>query len=309
MKYQIMIDILFTLLSKRRSSAGELAAKFGVSQRTVYRYLDEMTIAGIPIDVRRGAGGGVFISDAFKLPKGFMTQKEYGKTIEALLALKGQMPDDGAIDSALEKLSAQVKSEKQDLTISGNILVDSGSWGDTRQFSDKLALVERAVEEREALRIDYVSREGERSQRKILPHLLVYKQNIWYVYAYCTKRSDFRLFKLGRMLAVIKTGETFTPLPFSREQVPLTFWHSEEHNVEAEFLIAPVALPFAEEWLGIENIRERGGQYFAEVSLPDDASLVGKILSAGAGLAVLAPEELRSRVTLEARRIAERYRD
>ena len=218
MKYQIMLGILFTLLAKRKVSAGYLASRYDVSVRSVYRYIDEMTVAGIPIDVARGSQGGIYISDAFKLPKGLMTKEEYGRAIDAMLAMNEQLSDP-VLASAIAKLSAQVKSEQKDLTLSGNILVDSGTWGDTQRFSEKLALVERAVEEKEALDIDYISREGERTQRRILPHLLVYKQNIWYVYAFCRKREAFRLFKLGRMRSLLRTGEYFEALPFRREDI------------------------------------------------------------------------------------------
>lgn len=306
MKYQIMTGILFTLLAKRKVSAGELAAKYDCSVRSIYRYIDEMTISGIPIDVARGANGGIYISDAFKLPKGLMTKEEYEKAIQALQVMNEQFSDP-ALHSAMEKLSAQAKSEKRDLTLSGNILVDSGTWGDEHRFSEKLALAERAIEEREALEIDYVSRSGERTQRKILPHLLVYKQNIWYVYAYCSVRNAFRLFKLGRMRTVLKTGEHFERLPFRREEIPLNFWHEAENAVFALFEIAPEALPFAEEWLGIENILRRGDRYVAEVSLPDDDTLVGKILSAGAGFKVLSPASLARRVQEEAQKIISAY--
>ncbi len=305
MKYQIMTGILFTLLARRKVSAGELAAKYDVSVRSVYRYVDEMTISGIPIDVMRGANGGIYISDAFKLPKGLMTKEEYAKAIEAMLAMNAQFSDP-ALESAIAKLSAQVKSEKQDLTLSGNILVDSGTWGDTHRFSEKLALMEQAIEDQETLEIDYISREGERTQRKIQPHLLVYKQNIWYVYAYCTMRGEFRLFKLGRMRSVLKTGEKFEKKPFNRNDVPLQFW-PEETAVLARFEISPEALPFAEEWLGVENVQKHGEKYIAEVSLPDDESLVGKILSVGAGFKVLSPDSLAERVHSAAERIAKAY--
>ena len=305
MKYQIMTGILFTLLARRKVSAGELAAKYDVSVRSIYRYVDEMTVAGIPIDVARGSSGGVYISDAFKLPKGLMTKEEYAKAIEAMLAMKEQTGDP-VLGSAIEKLRAQVKSEKQDLTLSGNILVDSGTWGDEHRFSEKLALMERAVEERELLEIDYISREGERTQRKIEPHLLVYKQNIWYVYAWCRAREAFRLFKLGRMRSVMKTGETFERRVFRREDVPLKFW-PETESLFALFEITCEALPFAEEWLGVENVTRRGEHYYAEVALPDDESLIGKILSVGAGFKVLAPASLVERVEREARRIAQAY--
>ena len=305
MKYQIMISILYTLLAKRKVSASELAGKYGISVRSIYRYVDEMTVAGIPIDVARGANGGIYISDTYKLPKGLMTKEEYTKAIEAMLAMNTQLSDP-VLASAIGKLSAQLKSEKQDLTLSGNILVDSGTWGDEHRFSEKLSLVERAIEEREALDIDYLSREGERTQRRIYPHLLVYKQNIWYVYAWCTTRNAFRLFKLGRMRTVMKTSEIFERVPFQREDVPLKFWHEEE-GLFARFEISPESLPFAEEWLGVENVQKQDERYFAEVSLPDDESLVGKILSAGAGFKVLEPETLAQRVKTAARRIAECY--
>jgi len=308
MKYEIMLGILFTLLAKRKVSAGYLASKYDVSVRSIYRYVDEMTVAGIPIDVARGATGGIYISDAFKLPKGLMTAGEYQKAIEAMLAMKSQTLDP-VLDSAIAKLSAQVKSERVDLTLSGNILVDSGTWGDVSRFSEKLSLIERAIEEKTVLDIDYVSREGEQTKRQILPHLLVYKQNIWYVYAYCRMREAFRLFKLGRMRSILMEEEHFTPLPFRREDVPLTFWHDEEQNIEAEFEISEEALPFAEEWLGIENISNKSGKYYASVTLPDDESLPAKILSAGAGIKVVSPKSLSEKVEKVATAVAARYRD
>ncbi len=306
MKYQIMIGILFTLLARRKISAGELAAKYDCSVRSIYRYIEELVVAGVPVDVARGANGGIYISDTFKLPKGFMTREEYARTREAMLAMLGQTGDE-ALKSAVEKITAQMKTERLDGAISGNILVDSGTWGDERKFSEKLTLMERATEEREALEIDYVARTGEHTKRVILPHLLIYKQRIWYLYAYCRLRKEFRTFKIGRMRSILNTGEHFERLPFEKENIPLSFWRDGENDVEARFEISPATLPFAEEWLGIENVRAVQGKFYADVVLPDDESLLGTILSAGAGLKVLSPASLAARVKEEARRIAETY--
>lgn len=306
MKYQTMIDMLFTLLLRRRVSAGELAARYDISVRTVYRYIDEMTVAGIPIDVARGANGGIYISDAYKLPKGYMTREEYDRAIGAMQAMESELHDP-ALESAIRKLSAKAKEERRDGAITGNILVDSGTWGSERKFSEKLSLLERATTEREALEIDYVARDGQHSRRTILPHLLVYKQNIWYVYAFCRMRGAFRLFKVGRMRSIVKTGEFFEPMPFSRDDVPLSFWTDTQQSVEAKFALSPEVLPFAEEWLGIENVYEADGKYYADAVLPDDDSLVEKILSAGAGFKVLSPASLAERVRNEAQKIVESY--
>lgn len=307
MKYQIMIGILFTLLARRKVSAGELAKKYECSVRSIYRYVEELIIAGIPVDIARGAGGGIYISDAYKLPKGFMTKEEYGRTLDAMQAMLSESSDP-VLKSALEKVSAQVKSERKDDSVSGNILVDSGTWGDERKFSEKLSLVERATADCEALEIDYIARTGERTRRVVLPHLLIYKQRIWYLYAFCRLRGEFRTFKIGRMRSIVKTGETFEKLPFEKENIPLSFWRDGENDVDARFEIAPETLPFAEEWLGIENVREEGGKFYADVTLPDDESLIGTILSVGAGLTVLAPEALRERVKAEAEKLLAGYR-
>ena len=308
MKYQVMMGILFTLLKNRRATAQELAAQFDISPRSVYRYIEEMTVAGIPIDVARGQYGGIYISDAYKLPRGFLTRTEYERAVAAMRAMDSEWQDE-ALSSAIRKLTSQMKSERQDEAVTGEILVDSGTWGKESRFSDKLLLLERAVKAREALEIDYVDRGGGRTHRVILPHLLVYKQNIWYIFAFCRKRDAFRLFKVGRIRTAFSTGETFERLPFTRADIPLSFWKDDEKCVEARFALTDEAVPFAEEWLGIEAIYEKDGKKYAEATLPDDSALIGKILSAGAGFTVLSPESLAERVRRAAERIAAAYAD
>lgn len=308
MKYQVMMGILFTLLKNRRATAQELASRFDISPRSVYRYIEEMTVAGIPIDVARGQYGGIYISDAYKLPRGFLTRTEYERAVAAMRAMDSEWQDE-ALASAIRKLTSQMKSERQDEAVTGEILVDSGTWGKESRFSDKLLLLERAVKAREALEIDYVDRGGGRTHRVILPHLLVYKQNIWYIFAFCRKRDAFRLFKVGRIRTAFSTGETFERLPFTRADIPLSFWKDDEKCVEARFALSDEAVPFAEEWLGIEAIYEKDGKKYAEATLPDDSALIGKILSAGAGFTVLSPASLAERVRRAAERIAAAYAD
>ena len=290
MKFQIMLGILFTLLARRKVKASYLSQKYGVSLRSIYRYIDEMTVAGVPIDIVRGAGGGIFISDAFTLPKGLLTKEEFEKTLESLFVTNEQLHDP-VLSDVIEKLSRREKAEARNAELSGNILVDGGTWGDERKFSDLLSLISRAADEREQLSIEYVDRGGERTHRTILPHLLVLKQNVWYLYAFCT---------------VYQTGETFERLPFNREDIPLSFW-KESGEVDAKFLVSPECLPFAEEWLGVSNVYEQNGEYYAEAILPYDESLVGKILSAGAGFRVLSPESLVKRVKEEIGKLASSY--
>ncbi len=307
MKFSILIAILFDLLAKRKVTATYLAEKYEISQRTVYRYIDLMSTT-IPVYVKRGRNGGIYISDNYKLPVGFMTKDEYEAAIEALSAMYSQLPQERFLD-AKRKLSAQVKAEARDLTLSGdvgNILVDGGTWGDTRTFSEKVRLVEECIRDRILLEIEYHSRVGEKTQRRIEPHVLVFKQGVWYVFAFCHKQRAFRLFRLGRIVATLKTDETFTKRPFTREDIPLNYWTNEK-TVTANFEIDDNAFADAQDWLGVENMQYKNGKWQAEVTLPDDESLVRKIVSLGAGMKVVAPKELCARVAEQAAKISALY--
>ena len=303
MKFTILLEILFDLLAKRKLTAAYLAEKYEISQRTVYRYIDLLSMS-VPIYIKRGRNGGICISDNYKLPVGFMTKEEYASAIEALEAMYSQLPEERFL-AAKRKLSAQTKSETRELVLSGEIgtiLVDGGAWGDTRAFSDKLRLVEECIQNRLVLEIEYHSRAGEKTHRKIEPHVLVFKQSVWYVYAFCHKQRAFRLFRLGRIFSALNTEERFQKRPFKREDIPLNYWTSEK-SVDVQFEIRTDAFADAQDWLGVENMRFLNDKWYAEVTLPDDEALVRKIVGLGAGIKVLSPQSLQTRVAQAAQAV------
>lgn len=302
MKYQIMVKILMLLLARRKATAREIADRYDISIRSVYRYVEELAVAGIPVDVARGRYGGITIADTYRLPVGYFTKEEYSAAVNALTAMSSQVSDE-AVLTALEKLQRQIKSENADRSVSGSIIVDGGTWGDTKNFADKMSVCERAVEESLCLDIDYISRSGEHSRRIIDPHVLIFKQNVWYVYAFCHTKQDWRTFKIGRIKNARFTGKTFEKRRITREEIPLNFRYRAEELAEICLEIEKDKLPDVEEWLGIDNIEPRGNKFIAEVAVPDDEGLVSKILGFGGGVRVLAPEQLKQRVIEAAQKI------
>ena len=211
---------------------------------------------------------------------------------------------DKNLSTALEKLQIQQKSEKRELAVCGNIIVDGGTWGGSKKFSEKMRICELAVNEGKSLYIDYISRDGEHSKRVVDPHTLIYKQGIWYVYAFCHTKQTFRTFKIGRIKSASFTGETFVKKAVSREETDLSFNYPAEKLVDVTFGIEKSSLADAEDWLGIDNIEPRGEGFIASLSLPDDEGLVNKILSYGGKVKVLEPQNLKERVIETARKIA-----
>ena len=306
MKFQIMLQILFKLLRRRKVSAVQLAAECGVSARSVYRYIEELSVAGVPLTVERGRNGGVCLPDTYRLPENFFTEKEYDAALNALRALYEQMHDE-ALKSALEKLAQQRKKDGRSLAISGNILVDGSTWGDAYEFSDKLHALEEATERRECVELLYTDRGGAESKRVVEPHLLIYKQNIWYLYAWCRTRKAFRLFRIGRIRSADRTGETFARRAIDRQNLPLNFTFADAEMVTLQLSVQKKALPDAEEWLGVGCIRTVNGAHFAEATLPAGEVLLSKLLSFGNGIKVLSPAAIAEQVRQAALAAARLY--
>ena len=93
MKYEIMLRILFELLSKKCVKASYLANKYEVSVRSIHRYINCLELANVPIYTLRGNNGGFAIMDTYKLGATFMTQKEFEQTINALTAITESIPN------------------------------------------------------------------------------------------------------------------------------------------------------------------------------------------------------------------------
>jgi predicted DNA-binding transcriptional regulator YafY len=306
MKYQIMVNILLLLLGRKKITAREIANRYDISIRSVYRYVEELNVSGIPIDVARGRYGGISISDTFKLPTGYFSAEEYNAAINALHAFTTQVNDENAL-SALEKLERQHKTSMRELTLCGNIIVDGGGWADLGKFSENMKACERAVNECLCLDIDYISRSGERTKRIIDPHVLIFKQNVWYVYAFCHTKQEFRTFKIGRIKRARFTGKSFIKKEINRNDIPLNFYFPSEQLIDVKLEINKQAAADIEEWLGIDNIDSRGDKLVANVSLPDDEQLVEKLLSFGGKVKVLAPENLRKKIKTAAQEINNLY--
>ena len=119
MKFQVILDILFDLLSNRKLTASGLAEKYGVSTRTIYRYVDVLSTA-VPVRIKRGRDGGVCLPDSFKLPVNFLTDEELSAAIEALSTAYEKSAEERFL-SALRKLSAEEKQRGVIACSAGNL--------------------------------------------------------------------------------------------------------------------------------------------------------------------------------------------
>lgn len=307
MKYEIMMGILFDLLSKRTVKASYLAQKYEVSVRSIYRYITCLEMAGVPLYTVRGNNGGISIVDTYRLSSTFLTKTEFETTVNTLSAIEKSVPNK-QLSSVINKLTATIKYDYSNFNISsGNLIIDAGPWGDTVGYKEKLGVIQKSIENNSKLLIKYHDRNGEITERIIEPHLILFKQGLWYVYAYCTMRNDFRFFKTGRIEYANILNEKFERRQLDKEQLPLNFWENNVLATQIDMEIDKSVVSDVEEWLGIEHVSQVNGKFYASASLPFDNGLVSKIMSYGSGIKVTAPKELKDKIKQHAKEILNKY--
>ena len=308
MKYEIILGILFDLLSKKVVNAKYLSEKYEVSTRSIYRYIEVLDGAGVPIYTIRGNQGGFSIVDSYKLSSYFFTKEELEKVIGTLEGIVQGVPNK-TLTKVIDKLKSNLKYSADDLLLkSGNLIIDAGPWGNAVGYKTKLAVVQKAIDENLVLDIKYHDRDGIITDRKIHPHVIVFKQGLWYVYAYCNLRNRFRFFKIGRIEQAKITEEKFQRKNLTKEEIPLNFFDNAINTENVVLEIDRKYLSDVEEWLGIENVKQINGKFIADVNLPYDGGLVSKIMSFADGVTVIAPEKLVDEIKTYSEKILKKYR-
>lgn len=309
MKFEIMISILMELLGKKCVKAKYLAEKYEVCERSIYRYIEALDAAHVPIITVRGKNGGFSIIDTYKLPSTFMTVKEFESTINALSAICEGVPNK-VLENALIKLKAIVKKEYSGFDVkSGNLIIDGGPWGDTIGYKNKLKIIQNCVDNQLVLKIKYHDRNGSVSDRDIEPHFIVFKQGLWYTYAYCRLREKFRFFKTGRIEQALITNEKFVKKPLSATDLPFDTWHEQTNAEKVVLEVSPEKVSDVEEWLGVENVSRENEKFIARATLSFDDGLVSKIMSYGNGIKVLEPQILIDKQIEFAKGILDSYKE
>ena len=307
MKYETMLKILFLLLAKGKVSAKYIAQRFDISTRTVMRYLDTMSLANIPILSDPGRNGGFYIADTYKLPAGFMTEKEFNAVISAL-ANYNENVGSKTISSAINKLSAIKSPKARSVEVkSDNLLIDASSWNGNDNVKNVISLISESIEEKTQVIIGYVDKSGKQTVRTVEPHVILLKQGLWYVYAFCNMRNSFRMFKASRIRFANANGVTF-----ERRKVDLTalsngkwFEHLPSEQIELE--ISPSAKTDVEEWLGVDKVYSSSGKYYASASLPYDEWLISKILSFAGKVKALSPQKLKNDLLIASKNVTALY--
>ena len=297
MKDNRLFRILYYILEKGKVTASELADKFEVSVRTIYRDIDSISSAGIPIYALQGKGGGIEIAEDFVLSKSLLSENEKQQIMSALKGL-----DNTAIqheNELLTKLSALFKMKSTNW-----IEVDFNNWQNNKLYEKTFDGIKSAILSKNIISFTYFSSNEKETSRSVKPVRLLFKSQDWYLYAFCLLRNDFRYFKLSRInnleIHTEKFDDSFEDVILKKEMP-----HENTVHIKVKF-DRRVAFRVYDELNG-EITEDDEGNLYSEIEIPNDYNLYNYIFSFGDGAEVLEPKEIRMQIREIINKMAEKY--
>lgn len=308
MRIDRMLAMVVLLLNRERITARELAAKFEVSIRTVYRDIEAVNQAGVPVVAFPGNDGGFGIMDNYKIDRQLFTFKDMMAILSALKGVNCTLAD-RELDTAIEKISSLVPKEKaNELELRyEQLVIDISPWGYREVEKEKLKTIYQAIAKSGLLRFEYRNLKGEESLRVIEPMTLLLKGYVWYLWGYCRLRADFRFFKLSRIDALTILKEGFVRRETSYREVTSP---GNQNNSPVHLILrfAPEAQTKVEEYFDPNNITyQDDGYLIIKVDWPEDEWIYGTILSYGEYVEVLEPLAVREKIRARAAKLCELY--
>lgn len=300
MKNDRLFQIVYLLLEKGTMTAPEISRALEVSVRTVYRDIDALSLAGVPVYATQGKNGGVSLLPNYSFDKALLSDEEQNQILYAIQSLRAV---DQPVDALLNKLGGLFQKQNTSW-----IEVDFSRWGMGSTDSVKFERLKNALIGRRALEIVYCSTSGETHRRVILPVKLIFKDKSWYLSAYCRMQADFRLFKVSRIVEMTVLEERFDALPDEIPPLEQTIYTMPAMQ-EVHLLFPPsVAFRVYDEFERGVISPQPDGTLRVDVAMPQDVWVVSYLLSFGTGLTILEPQSLREQLANHAKVIFEQHR-
>ena len=292
-----LFEIVYILIQKKKVTAKELANRFDVSTRTIYRDIETLSRANIPIYATKGKEGGIEILDEYVLNKMLLTEEEQKQILFALQGIKkvaGQNEKD-----ILEKLSRLFNKKADDW-----IRIDFSNWGKDKEKEERFNKIKAAILNKNRIKFEYYNTNGEKSERIVEPLQIWFKDKSWYLIAFCKLKQDYRIFKIARIKEIEILEEHF-----ERDL------QQESKKEKCKFKTITLKLEISkkmayrvyDEFEDSEITKKDDGSFIINVEYPENEWVYGYILSFGEYLKVLSPERVKRTIKNKIEKILKNY--
>ena len=290
MQINRLFEIVYILMNKKITTAKELSEHFEVSQRTIYRDIETLCQAGIPIYTNKGKGGGIGLMEHFVLNKSVLSEQERNDILSALQGFKATSYSD--TDQVLSKLNSMFGNKNSDW-----IEVDFTYWNNNEDDKIKFQMLKESILNQKVIQFKYNNSYGEESHRIVEPRKLFFKGQAWYLYGYCRDKTDLRYFKISRIKDLHIEIEVFN-VPPATDNEKVEVPPRETHNmISADLKVdAEMAYRIFDEFPQEAIIKNEDGSFLIHAKLQAGGWLLGYLMSYEDHLEILKPIELREKL-------------
>lgn len=292
-----LFEIVYILIQKKKVTAKELANRFEVSTRTIYRDIETLSRANIPIYATKGKEGGIEILDDYILNKMLLTEEEQNQILFALQGIKKVAGQDEK--DILEKLSRLFNKKVDDW-----IRIDFSNWGKDNEKEKRFNKIKAAILNKNRIKFEYYNTNGEKSERIVEPLQIWFKDKSWYLIAFCKLKQDYRIFKIARIKEIEILEEHFER-DLQQES------KKEKCNFKTITLKLEISKKMSyrvyDEFEDSEITKKDDGSFIINVEYPENEWVYGYILSFGEYLKVLSPERVKRTIKNKIEKILKNY--
>ena len=287
-----LFEIVYILMQKKKITAKELAEKFEVSTRTIYRDIESLSRANIPIYSSKGKDGGIGILEEYVLNKTVLSEEEQN---QILFALQGMKKIAGEDKDILEKISTIFNKKVNDW-----IKIDFSNWGKEEKFE----LIKTGILNKKQLEFTYYNSNGDKTKRIVEPLQIWFKDKSWYLISYCKLKEDYRIFKVARMKEIKVLDKHFErELPKEQKEEKYKL-----KNIVLELEISKeMAYRVYDEFEDNEITKNEDGSFRVKVEYPETDWIYGYILSFGENIKVISPKRVKSTIKVRLEETLKNY--
>lgn len=306
MQIDQLFDFVYVLIDKKRVTAKEMAKRFNVSVRTIYRWVDALSVSGIPLYSVKGRNGGIAISEKFAMDKTLLSEEDRLAIVSSV--------------KALNSLGANIQTEQKISYLSSSdtdwLEVDFAPWSpEGSEVRTLFASLKDSILKKRQVAFDYCSSEGKVERKTVHPWKLLFRGQAWYLDAWCSSKKEERFFKLSRMRNVIQTSRavTITQKDFlaSGGQSKKDSYPGEEKKsmIKIEAKVASSKISFLLDSFVCSKMKVHKDKSASVTFLaPDTPWLCDMLLSFGPDMEIISPESIKQKIIALAKETIKVYK-
>ncbi|MCM3041511.1 YafY family transcriptional regulator [Paenibacillus motobuensis] len=271
----------------------ELAEHFEVSLRTIYRDIEKLGEAGIPIASMGGKGGGYYIMENYNVDNLFLKKDEASTFMAIMNNLNFLFGKNAQFNDMVLKIENTYNREKN----TDKLSINMSHFSMENELKEYLFLMNQAIEENKLMVFDYCNRQMEYSERIVEPVQIAFSSGQWYLVGFCRYRDDYRRFKLVR-IRNLRMGEDFEKRDISKAEIEEIFEESyRKSSISITLKFSNRMGKQLTEYFQEENIQQtEDNQYIVVDHFPYEEGLLKYILSFGKECEIIEPLYLRDKL-------------